>query len=80
MILLNNVYLVDLERVPEHVLPDGLRLDLPQLRRHPLQVLLIVAHLSDRHRVDAVLVYQARVSERGLQEVRTHADHLGMYK
>lgn len=70
--------LVDLEWVAEHVLADGLRLDLAQLWRHTLQVLLVVAHLRDRHRVHAVLVDETRVRQRRLQEVRTHTHHLNI--
>ena len=64
--LVQDHVLVDLERVSEHVLPHGGALDLAQRHRLLLDVVLVVAHLTDRQGVNLVLVHQ-------LAEVPNHA-------
>lgn len=49
------------------------RLDLPELGRLPLQILLVVAHLRDGQGVGAVLIQRDPVR---LKEVVSHPDHL----
>ena len=56
--LVQDHVLVDLERVSEHVLPHGGALDLAQRHRLLLDVVLVVAHLTDRQRVHLVFVHQ----------------------
>ena len=54
--LVQDHVLVDLERVAEHVLAHGRRLDLAQRHRLLLDVVLVVAHRRDRQRVHLQVV------------------------
>ena len=57
------------------MLPHRRRLNLPQRNRHLLQIILIVAHLTNGKRVRRVLVLDAALTSR-LEIVCAHAHQL----